>query len=283
MTGISGISFQETNSGLLVHVRKSNKSSSGKLRKRLPYNFKQMSKQIQQAKTANAARSLPTKMRAKLSWLYKQLRNGDYGANEVFAAIIHAASMERIAKRKLRHLEEEEAAENGSGAAANVPGEEEEIPGKDELQEAIEDSEEISEKRMKEMMEEIEELEEELASESLSEMQDMFSCAGRDMSEDEIKEMKRKHRDDEERQITRADLKYLKALFDRLEQEKRSATAANFRSQGTNNASNAATSVSYQVESLPEVEISDADMSSIRLSVQARCPVDIGVAIDVAV
>ena len=261
MTAIRGISFQETSSGLLVHVHKSNTGNSGKLKKRLPYNFKQISKQIQQAKTANAARSLPTKMRTKLSWLYKQLRNGEYGASEVFAAIMHAASMERIAKRKLRHLEEEEAAENGSGSAVNAPGEEDEIPGKDELMEAIEENEEISEKQMKEMMEEIEELEEELTSETLSEMEDMLSCAGRDMSEDDIKEMKRKHREDEDKQLTRADLKYLKALFDRLEQEKRSASAAaaSFKPQVSNAA---AVNVSYQAESIPEVEMTDADIGA---------------------
>ena len=260
MTAISGVSFQETNTGLLVHVHKSSTNNAGKMKKRLPYNFKQMSKQIQQAKTANAARPLATKMRTKLSWLYKQLRNGDYGSGEVFAAIIHAASMERIAKRKLRHLEEEEAAENGNGAVANAPGEEEEIPGKDEMQEAIEENEEITEEMMQEMMEEIEELEEELASEALSEMQDMLSFSGRDMTEEEIKEMKRKHREDEEKQLTRADLKYLKALFDRLEQEKRSVSSA-ATSFKTQTAVAAPTSVSYQVDSLPDVELSDADMS----------------------
>ncbi len=192
-----------------MRVHKSKSSSSGKLKKRLPYNFKQLSKQIQQAKTADAARPVVQKMRTKLSWLYKQLRNGEYGADEIFAAIIHAASMERIAKRKVRHLEEEEAAENGSGNPANAPGEEEGIYSKEELQEAIEENAEISEEMMQEMMEEIEELEEELASETMSEMQDMISCAGRDMSEEGIKEMKRKHRSDEERQLTRADLKYL--------------------------------------------------------------------------
>ncbi len=262
MTGISSISFQVTNSGLLVHVHKSSSgNNSGKLKKRLPYNFKQMSKQIQQAKTANAARPLATKMRAKLSWLYKQLRNGDYGASEVFAAILHAASMERIAKRKLKHLEEEEAAEDGSGAITSTTGEEEEIPGKDELQEAMEENEEISEEMMQNMMEKIQELEEELASESLSEMQDMLSYSGGEMSEEEIKDMKRKHREEEDRQLTRADLNYLKALFDRLEQEKRSASseAAVLRSQNTGSMS---TGVSYQVESLPDVEMADSDISS---------------------
>lgn len=51
MNGIIGISFQEIPGGLKVHVKKGqNKSSPGKLKKRLPYNFKQMSKQIMMAK-----------------------------------------------------------------------------------------------------------------------------------------------------------------------------------------------------------------------------------------
>ena len=155
MNGIAGVSFQEVPGGLKVHVRKSqNKSSAGKLKKRLPYNFKQMSKQIMQAKTSDAARPLVAKAQAKLSWLYKKLRSGEYGDSEIVAAIIHAAAMERIAKRKVRHLEEEEAAENKSGVMG-VPGEEEEIYGEDELKAGIEESEEIPEEMMKQMMEEI--------------------------------------------------------------------------------------------------------------------------------
>ena len=54
MNGISGVSFQEVPGGLRVRVKKSSKgsskgSSSGKLRKRLPYNFKQISRQITRA------------------------------------------------------------------------------------------------------------------------------------------------------------------------------------------------------------------------------------------
>lgn len=257
MQDVRGISFRETPQGLYVRVHKSKSSSSGKLKKRLPYNFKQLSKQIQQAKTADAARPVVQKMRTRLSWLYKQLRNGEYGADEIFAAIIHAASMERIAKRKVRHLEEEEAAENGSGNPANAPGEEEEIYSKEELQEAIEENAEISEEMMQEMMEEIEELEEELASETMSEMQDMISCAGRDMSEEEIKEMKRKHRSDEERQLTRADLKYLKALFNKLEQEKRSASSVVSSSNGNSQGS---IDSSFSAESMPDIEMIDSSV-----------------------
>ena len=257
MNGIAGVSFQEVPGGLKVHVRKSqNKSSAGKLKKRLPYNFKQMSKQIMQAKTSDAARPLVAKAQAKLSWLYKKLRSGEYGDSEIAAAIIHAAAMERIAKRKVRHLEEEEAAENES-SVMGAPGEEEEIYGKNELKAGLEDSEEISEEMMKQMMEEIEELEEELAEDVMSELQDMISCASGDMTEEEIEELKRKHRNDEERQITRADLKYLKALFDRLEQEKKQVSSGNI-----GQTSGSSESFSCVVDCIPDVEAVDVDVGS---------------------
>ena len=281
VANVRSISFRETPQGLYVRVHKSKSSSSGKLKKRLPYNFKQLSKQIQQAKTADAARPVVQKMRTKLSWLYKQLRNGEYGADEIFAAIIHAASMERIAKRKVRHLEEETSRSCSSAAYVDCSrsgsvG----IFGKEELQEAIEENAEISEEMMQEMMEEIEELEEELASETMSEMQDMISCAGRDMSEEEIKEMKRKHRSDEERQLTRADLKYLKALFNKLEQEKRSASSAVSSSNGNSQGS---TDSSFSAESMPDICQRMQGNSPVDCSIAEMMDSSVGEMIDVAV
>ncbi len=256
MNGIIGMSFQETPQGLRVRVKKSsNNSVAGKIKKRLPYNFKQLSNQIMQAKTADAARPVVTKMQTKLSWLYKKLRSGEYGDSEVAAAIIHAAALERIAKRKVRHLEEEEAAENGSGVA-NSPGEEEELFGKEELSDALEEREDISEEMMKQILEDIEELEQELSEDMLSEVQDMIAYAGKDLTEDQIDELKRKHRNDEERQLIRADMKYLKALFDRLEQEKRQNSTGTF----SGNDQNSSEAFSFSVDCVPEVELADFDV-----------------------
>jgi len=252
MNAIAGISFRETRGGLEVKIRKNTKGSkSGKLKKRLPYNFKLMSKQIMQAKTPETARPLIAKMQAKLSWLYKKLKSGEYGDSEVMAAIIHAGTMERIAKRKVRHLEEEEAAENG-GSASGAPGEDSEIFGKEELKECMEENEKISEEMMEKMMKEIEKLEKEMTQNMMSEMQDMISCAGRDLSEEEIDELKRKHRSDEEKQLTRADLKYLKAMFERYEQEKRQASSG-----GIGSSSSDSGGLSFAVECVPQVEMTD--------------------------
>lgn len=255
MNGIAGVSFRETSKGLEVRVRKNpGNQSLGKLKKRLPYNFKQLSNQIMQVKTSGAARPLVNKIRAKMSWLYRSLKSGEYGDSEIAAAIIHAASMEKIAKKKVRHLEEEEAAENGS-CSANTTGEDEEIYGKEELTESLKESEEVSEEMMENLMEEIEELEKELSEDMMSELQDMVSYVGKEMSEEDIKNLKRDHRQKEEQQLTRADLKYLKALFDRLEQEKKQASAGSFQVEGNNSST-----ISFSVDCMPEVELMDVDV-----------------------
>ncbi len=254
MNGIAGISFQETESGLRVHVKKSKKSfQSGKLKKRLPYNFKALSGEILRAKKSGTARPLIMKMKSKLSWLYKQLKNGEYGESEIMAAIIHAATMEKIAKRKVRHLEEEEAAENGNCKGA-LPGEDEEIYGKSNLEDSLRENEELSKEIMDELMDEIARLEEELTEDLMTELQDIVCCSGRDMSEEEIKEMKQRHRDDEERQLTKADLEYLKSLFNRLEQEKKQNSTSAYNS-GYHEAT-----ISYTVECIPEIEMADIDV-----------------------
>ena len=256
MNGIAGVSFRETNKGLEVYVkRRSGRASPGKLKKRLPYSFKQLSREIREVKTSVSARPLVTRIQAKLSWLYKKLRSGEYGDSEITAAILHAAAMEKIAKRKVRHLEEEEAAENGN-TALNAPGEEEEIYGKDELEKSLEENKDISDEKMRQMMEEIKELEEELAEDMMSELQDMISSSRKKMSEEEIKELKRDHRNKEDRQLTIADLKYLKALFDRLEQEKRQISSGIAQSIDNDSCS----TICFSVDCLPEVEMADMDI-----------------------
>lgn len=251
-----GLSLPVTAKGLEVHVkRSSNRASHGKLKKRLPYSFKQLSREIREVKTSVSARPLVTRIQAKLSWLYKKLRSGEYGDSEITAAILHATAMEKIAKRKVRHLEEEEAAENGN-TALNAPGEEEEIYGKDELEKSLEENEDISDEKMRQMMEEIKELEEELAEDMMSELQDMISSSGKKMSEEEIKELKRDHRNKEDRQLTIADLKYLKALFDRLEQEKRQTSSGIAQSIDNDSGS----TLSFSVDCLPEVEMTEIDI-----------------------
>ena len=84
----------------------------------------------------------------------------------------------------------------------------------------------------------------------------MFSCPPGDMSEEEIDELKRKHRNSEEKQLTKADLRYLKALFDGLEQEKRQLASG----IGSGISGGDASSFSCNIDCVPEVESMDMDV-----------------------
>ena len=74
-----------------------------------------------------------------------------------------------------------------------------------------------------EMMEAAEETAE--LDEDLNEMAEALSGS---MTPDDLEQLKVKHRSDETRDILKADLKYLKALFDRLQSEKENAGKADF-------------------------------------------------------
>lgn len=87
------------------------KDTSLKL-KRLRYNFKSISSQILRSKTSVSARQVAGKARREVVRL-KRLRNGEYDEEELQSAILHAQAMERVAKKKMRHLLEEELAKAG--------------------------------------------------------------------------------------------------------------------------------------------------------------------------
>ncbi len=61
--------------------------------------------------------------------------------------------------------------------------------------------------------------------ENLDEMAEALSGS---MTPEDLEQLKVKHRSDEARDILKADLKYLKALFDRLQSEKENAGKASF-------------------------------------------------------
>ena len=150
----AGMSFRETDEGVRVYVKKASANSSGSRKKRLPYSFKQISQQIAKVKNASGARPVITQVRQKLGWLYTKLRSSDYDDEEIAAAIVHATAMEKIAKRKMKHLEEEEHAEKGGAVTS---GEDEELFNEDSFAEEMALSD-ISEEMMEELLEQFAEL-----------------------------------------------------------------------------------------------------------------------------
>lgn len=213
--------------------------SAPKKTKRLNYNFKEISAMILQTKTSGSARQVAARARGKVALLKQRLKCGEYDDKELESAIIHAEKMERIARKRMRHLQEEEMAKRGGPCFGETEEESEDIrPDQEEereedleldrrqeeamLQKRQQEIQQEMQRMMREMEQAQREFEQEMA--ELSEMDELSDALGggvpRDMDPEDLEELKKKHRLDEQKEIMEADMVYLKALFYKLAQEK---------------------------------------------------------------
>lgn len=244
--------------GQQIRASRTNTKSTANEMKKLKYNFKNISSQIRRSKTSVSAKQVASKARREVVQLKAKLQTGKYDEDELTAAIEHAKSMERAAKKKARHLEEEELikiTDKAAGAGLTEAELEEKLENKaDEIMEQYdaemeaerqEEIEALSEEQIAEMeqaikesMEEVQQMMEESMESSMEEvtedMYDLISEAMEDMmeetlenlmdgmmvvtdfemTEDEFKSYKLKHRTSEDKAMLEADAKYLKAIFD---------------------------------------------------------------------
>ncbi len=202
--------------------------SAQKKKKKVGYNFKQISAQILRSRTSVGAGKAALKARSVKAMLARKLLSEDYDKSELRAAIIHAAKMERIAKKRKKHMEEEEQA-----AQTGVYMEQWENYEEEDWMAGFED---LSSESTGLSQEELEALMRELEAMMAEAMQDMAEIEGLgelteeltasvqvNISPEDLERLKKKHRMDEMREIADADMKYLKAMFQKLEQERRSA------------------------------------------------------------
>lgn len=235
-----------------------------KARKHFYYNFKDVSSRIVRAKTSGIARQVLASAKQRSAVIRRKMRTGDYDDEALRIALLHAEAMERVAKKKMKHLQEEEMCKRGGpcngdteredieeqmrldeqaalerqntqNAGANISGGQSAAAEPDisyddmSLEELMADAmqsdvqmldlvsgldmfiEDFSE-LMKDTMDEMDGLSE-LAEEL------MGVSAEPDMDPEDLKELKLKHRAEEQRKIAEADSKYLKALFQKLQRE----------------------------------------------------------------
>ncbi|MCM1553580.1 MAG: hypothetical protein NC092_12940 [Butyrivibrio sp.] len=239
--------------------------------KKLQYNFKSLSAQILRSKTSVNAKQVASKARREVIRLKAKRRMGEYSDDEIECAIQHAQAMERVAKKKARHLQEEEMVKVTGGPCMadieeredmeNRPVEEklenalaEQVALEDgtsgiedemaaavwEQMQAYQDMLQTQTAELQDMMEEMRWLMEEMSDSmretlentGLSELEDsMLDSVEIEMDPADFKMMKIKHRSKELQAIAKADAEYLKAVFDRLENAKSSA-AQSFGSSG---------------------------------------------------
>ncbi|MCM1174432.1 MAG: hypothetical protein NC341_05200 [Blautia sp.] len=184
-------------------------------KKRLGYNFKRVSAHIMTAKTPLFAGKAVREARSSVVTLLMKKMSGDYDEREVDSALEHARKMERVAKKRRKHMEEEERAKQTGSCMVE---EEVEVNGEEKTEEEKQAQE--NGQRLDEMARELERLMKE-SEQALKELaQELTDASWEDMDPRQLDNMKRRHRAEELREIMEADLKYLKALFDQLAREK---------------------------------------------------------------
>lgn len=219
-TGVKKISIKNhdgsTAGTITIHDSKLKKT------KKLQYKFKRISTQILQAKTSGNARQVLTRAKGETVSLRRKVYTGDYDRNELRRAIRHAEQMERIAKKRMKHLQQEEDLEKGnSGWQAMLDEESTEESFRDMAENFPEMSEEEIRELLQELQEELEQLEQENGLEEL----EMAQAALTDMDPAQLEQLKKKHRAEELREIAEADMKYLKALFNQMERDRQAASS----------------------------------------------------------
>lgn len=239
-------------------------ASAEKKMKKLQYNFKLISSQIMRAKTSSSAAKAVSSAKRMVAQLRRKRKSSEYDDEELDAAIVHAQAMERVAKKHLKNVQQEERASRGVQDASQ-PEQEEYEAAEDALAEELQDSEAdftedpagLPEQLAEEMaglqeelsagMEDIsQELSEEMA-QLLQEYEDMLgdameelggdlfdsmSVIDTDMEPEDLKALKQKHRAKEMQEIAKADAKYLKAIFQKYAAERRQAAGGVSRIMG---------------------------------------------------
>ena len=104
-----------------LKAQRENTKNTNLEKKKLKYQFKDISSKIISSKTSQVARQAVSSARRELLRLRKEKLCGEYDPEEIEAAITHAKAMERVAKKKVKHLEEEEMAKvRAAGTETNA-------------------------------------------------------------------------------------------------------------------------------------------------------------------
>ena len=228
---------------------KSTSKTGQKKYKKLQYNFKRLSNQIMRTKTSINAKQLVTKTKFQIADLKMKLISGDYSYEEIHNALLHAEKIARVAKKRMKNLEEEEYIEK-TGRNDKMDLEEMQENQKDQDEEILDTtgmSQEELKQLVQELQQEMEKIEAELekAIESFENlMEEFIQGSNQQMDPEDLEELKKKHRAEELRDIMNADMEYLKALFSRLAKEKESAANGSYGSSDSSSDSSGGVNIS---------------------------------------
>ena len=246
------------------------KASQVVVKKRLPYSFKEISTRLLKTKKSGNAHQVLISARQKAVSLRLMYKGGVYDDDEVLAALMHAQAIVRVAKKREKHLQEEERAvkkigKDGVFCEADLEEKTEEASSRQIHKEEREQTKaKMDLQRMQKLMEQYERMMQEAMKEleQLDNMDALSEELGIDgevsMDPEDLELMKKKHRADEMRAIVEADMKYLKFMFDKLEKER----------QSNNNSISSYSSVSYDNNSSANDSVS-LELGGVDIPVEA--------------
>lgn len=242
--------------------RQNAKNTSDRL-KTLKYQYKDISSKLVRAKTSSSARQVVSQAKREVMRLKRQRQVEGIDKEELEAAITHAKAMERVAKKKVKHLEEEEMLKAAGGSLVEFeeensqsenedsevsemnnsddeyyesdPSEIEDSQFEDYEMEAYEMSEdelmsEFSQETMSNLSEELmaefsEEMKSLLEDMGLDELTDSMTMSKDNLDANDLKMIKIKHRNKEAKDMVKADADYLKVIFDHLQKMKSASSS----------------------------------------------------------
>lgn len=201
------------------------RTTTKKKTKKLNYNYRDVSGRILRAKTSVSANLVVAHARTMVAVLRRRYGCGEYNDRDLEIAIVHAEKMVRIAKKKVKNLKMEEQGKRASEAdQAEERYEDEKSLNTADMQS---EAQEVSEDELRDMIKELEQELQKLAAEnSMDDLTDACLSGGTVSSKEDLEKIKKKHRCDEMHQIVEADMKYLKAVFQRMLQEQQEIAAA---------------------------------------------------------
>ena len=196
MMGVGGVSVSKAivrnRDGSVAGTMAYRKPGTGK-KKTLRYSFKRISGQILSARTPGVARRVVTKARHEVVNLLRK-KNGGYDEDELRHAIIHAERMVRIAKKKMRHLQEEQDVKKKGGICEAEVAEktEEAASAEEKLMEDLGGEEILSQEEMKKLLQEFEEIMKELEESGGLDLEELMPISSEEMDPEDLENIKKK-------------------------------------------------------------------------------------------
>ncbi len=219
------------------------KEDEPQLEAKYNYNYKEVANKIKQAKTSVSAEQAVISAKRKVLEVKRKISSGAGNAEELQLALTHATRMEMAARKKKHHLELEEMVTNTQKRDELSDDQQDLVTdvknavmdqGEEKLNRAADGIFEQRQDMIEEAVAEMKENGEDISDEAMAELNEMISEYGEDeleklteameqlelmeivdphMSEEDLEELKRKHRLAEQKEIMKADMDYLKGVI----------------------------------------------------------------------